>query len=125
MAAGVLVQVKVPADLLAEVDAAAAGETRTSWILAAIRAALADTGPDDSPVAEPFPPAAPGSLVPAEPSPGVACTAPGCWDRATARYGLRRIPLCPADAAALTGQTYRRPRPPLPGQRGSSAPSTS
>ena len=117
MAAGVLVQMKVPAGLLEQVDQAADGETRTAWILAAIRAALADTGPDDFPIGESFPPA-PGALVPAEPSPGVACTAPGCWDRSTARYGLRRIPLCAADAAALTGATYRRPRPDLPARPG-------
>jgi hypothetical protein len=26
-----------------------------------------------------------------EPSPGVACVGPGCWQRNTSRYGLRRV----------------------------------
>lgn len=43
------------------------------------------------------------------PSPGVACSAPTCWARDTSRYGLRQIPLCPADAAALAGLAYQRP----------------
>jgi hypothetical protein len=47
-----------------------------------------------------------------EPSPGVVCMGPGCWQRDTSRYGLRRIPLCPACAAALQGQTYKRELPP-------------
>lgn len=46
-----------------------------------------------------------------EPSNGVACVGPGCWQRNTSRYGLRRAPLCPAGAAALTGQDYRRQIP--------------
>lgn len=113
MADSTLVQVRVPNALLADVDQAADGETRTAWILAAIRSALADTGPDDSPAAA-GPSPAPGVLVPGEPSPGVACSAPGCWERSTARYGTRRIPLCAADAAALAGHAYQRPRPDLP-----------
>jgi hypothetical protein len=31
-----------------------------------------------------------------EPSPGVLCMGPGCLERSTSRYGLRRMPLCPA-----------------------------
>ena len=124
MGAGTMVQVRVPPDLLEQIDAAAEGTTRTAWLLDAARSALADSGRDDVPLAAGLPPPATGGLVPAEPSPGVACTAPGCWDRTTARYGLRRIPLCPADAAALTGRTYSRPRPPLPGQRAKTASST-
>jgi len=45
---------------------------------------------------------------PGEPSPGVLCMGPGCWERNTSRYGLRRLPLCPACAAALGGETYQR-----------------
>jgi hypothetical protein len=37
---------------------------------------------------------------------------PGCLDRSTSRYGLRRMPLCPACAAALLGHHYKRPTPP-------------
>ena len=33
----------------------------------------------------------------------------GCWNRDTARYGLRRLVLCTACAAALQGQVYQRP----------------
>jgi hypothetical protein len=46
-----------------------------------------------------------------QPSPGVACAAPGCWQRNTSRYGLRRVPLCPACRAALEGCTYQRQVP--------------
>ncbi|MHB1432008.1 MAG: YlcI/YnfO family protein [Streptosporangiaceae bacterium] len=120
MGAGVVVQVRVPPDLLEQIDQAAGDTTRTGWLLDAARSALADTGPGACrPIGESSP--ASGGLVPAEPSPGVACSAPGCWDRSTTRYGLRRIPLCPACAAALTGAEYRRPRPGLPGQRAKTA----
>jgi hypothetical protein len=47
-----------------------------------------------------------------EPSPGTACAGPGCWQRNTTRYGLRRLPLCPACRAALQGQDYKREPPP-------------
>jgi hypothetical protein len=33
---------------------------------------------------------------PGEPSPGVVCMGPGCWQRDTSRYGFRQLPLCPA-----------------------------
>jgi hypothetical protein len=46
-----------------------------------------------------------------EPSPGVACAGPGCWQRNTSRFGLRRLPLCPACASALQGQVYKRQIP--------------
>lgn len=46
-----------------------------------------------------------------EPSPGVACSAPGCWNRDTARYGLHRLALCTACAAALQGRIYQRELP--------------
>jgi hypothetical protein len=49
---------------------------------------------------------------PGEPSPGTACAGIGCWQRNTARYGLRRMPLCPACAAALQGHVYQRELPP-------------
>ena len=34
---------------------------------------------------------------------------PGCWERNTAKYGLRELPLCTACAAALAGKVYQRP----------------
>ena len=34
---------------------------------------------------------------------------PSCLERSTSRYGLRRLPLCPACAAALAGEVYQRP----------------
>ena len=47
-----------------------------------------------------------------EPSPGIVCAGFGCWQRNTSRYGLRKLPLCPACAAALEGRTYQRQIPP-------------
>jgi hypothetical protein len=52
------------------------------------------------------------AMGPGEPSPGVLCMRPGCLERSTARYGLRRMPLCPACRAALEGRTYQREIPP-------------
>lgn len=51
------------------------------------------------------------SAGPGEPSPGVACAGPGCWQRDTRKYGLRKLPLCPACAAALQGHEYKREIP--------------
>ena len=50
--------------------------------------------------------------APASPGPGALCMGPGCWQRDTARYGLRRMPLCPACRAALKGRTCQREIPP-------------
>jgi hypothetical protein len=52
------------------------------------------------------------AIGPGEPSPGVLCAGPGCFQRDTARYGLRRLVLCAACAAALQGQVHRREVPP-------------
>lgn len=49
---------------------------------------------------------------PGEPSPGVLCMGPGCWERNTSKYGLRQLPLCPACRAALEGRTHQREIPP-------------
>jgi hypothetical protein len=46
-----------------------------------------------------------------EPCPGVACSGPGCWNRDTSRYGLRRLVLCTACAVALQGHEYKRETP--------------
>jgi hypothetical protein len=37
---------------------------------------------------------------------------PGCFQRDTRTYGLRKLPLCAACAAALQGHTYQRELPP-------------
>ena len=41
------------------------------------------------------------ALPDGEPCPGTVCSGPGCWNRDTARYDLRRLILCTACAAAL------------------------
>jgi hypothetical protein len=90
----------------AAVERYASGEL-TSQALPASQAA--------APVTSQLQPAShPSALVvgAGEPSPGVACAGPQCWERNTSRYGLRRVPLCPACAAALEGQTYQREIPP-------------
>jgi hypothetical protein len=51
-------------------------------------------------------------IGPGEPIPAVACSAPSCWQRDAARYGLRRLVLCTACAAALQGQVHQRELPP-------------
>jgi hypothetical protein len=85
VAAGTLVQLRVPGDLLERIDAAAEGTTRTAWLLG-----------------------------PGTPSPGVLCMGPRCHQRDTSRYGLRGLPLCTACAHAATGQHYSRTQPDLP-----------
>jgi hypothetical protein len=57
-------------------------------------------------------PALLAALPDGEPSPGVLCMGPGCLERSTSRYGLRRMPLCPACRAALEGRTHQRETPP-------------
>jgi hypothetical protein len=42
----------------------------------------------------------------------VLCMGPGCLERNTRRYGLRKLPLCAACAAALQGHVYKREIPP-------------
>jgi hypothetical protein len=69
--------------------------------------------------AETAQPPAPGLASPSlatipggEPSHGVLCAGPGCWERSTSKYGLRQLPLCPACRAALEGRTHQREIPP-------------
>jgi hypothetical protein len=81
-----------------------------------VRRGLTASSPSEEAVPAPAPTGSAASLAAigqGEPSPGVACAGPGCWQRNTSRYGLRRVPLCPACAAALRGQGYKRE--PLPG----------
>jgi hypothetical protein len=59
-------------------------------------------------------PAGAPSLAPlpdGEPTPGTLCMGPGCFQRDTRTYGLRKLPLCTGCAAALRGETYQRPIP--------------
>ena len=104
-----VVQLRVPDDMLAAVDGVCDGN-RSAWILALIEGELLDAGTGTS---APGPAAsALAAIGPGEPSPGVVCMAPTCWQRNTSRYGLRRVPLCPACAAALEDRTYQREIPP-------------
>lgn len=113
MAAPVL-QLRVPEDTLARLDDTRGDQTRSAWVLRLIdrelsgqQPALATQPPELSPAA-----AGPlGPLPPGEPSPGAICMTPRCYERNTSKYGLRRLPLCPACAAALTGQVYKRELP--------------
>lgn len=84
----------------------------SEFVVTAITALLEDAGPGDFPSSQPGPVA--GALTVGEPSPGVLCMGPGCLQRDTVRYGIRRMPLCPACAAALTGTEYRKPQPVIP-----------
>ncbi len=52
-----------------------------------------------------------GTLDDGEPSPGVLCAGPGCFQRDICKYGLRQLPLGTACAAALIGQTCQRELP--------------
>ena len=103
-------QLRVPEDTLARIDHVRGEDTRSAWLLRLIDRELAGQHGGEGVISTSSAPAAasPGTLGPGESSPGVACSAPGCWNRNTARYGLRRIPLCRACAAALTGKTYLR-----------------
>jgi hypothetical protein len=75
------------------------------------RGVAASTAPATQAPAPVASPAGPLVLPPGEPCPGVACAGPGCWNRDTARYGLRRLVLCTACAAALQGKDCKREVP--------------
>lgn len=112
-----VVQLRVPEDTLAAVDGACGDGTRSAWILALIERELTGDSEHGPAVTSPASPAtsplgAVSGIGHGEPSPGVVCMGPGCWHRNTARYGLRQLPLCPADAAALEGYAYQREIPP-------------
>ena len=96
-----VVQLRVPEGLLVGLDASRGDDTRSAWILALIGRELAGEMP--APAASPL-----GAIPDGEPSPGAVCAGPGCWQRNTSRYGLRRLPLCPACRAALQGDVYQR-----------------
>jgi hypothetical protein len=88
-----------PEDTLARIDGIRGQDTRSAWLLRLIDREL--TGQTATPA-----PASPSlaALPDGEPSPGVLSMGPGCWEHSTSKYGLRKLPLCPAYAAALQGQ---------------------
>jgi hypothetical protein len=96
-------------------DLAAAVKASGTPLAELVRRGLT-TGTAEAPQPSPVSPAtSPLAAVPGlglgEPSPGAVCAAPSCWQRNTARYGLRKLTLCPACAAALVGRTYQRDIP--------------
>lgn len=106
-----VVQLRVPEDTLGRLDGARGEETRSAWILRLIDRELtgqtATAGPGSAPASPSL-----GALTDGEPSPGAVCMGPGCFERNTSKFGLRRVPLCPACRAALEGRTYQRAIPP-------------
>ena len=101
-----VISARVGEDLLARVDGIRGEQTRGAWVASLIERELTDGPAPASPVA------AISGIGHGEPSPGVVCMGPGCWQRDTSRYGLRRVPLCPACVSALRGETYQREIPP-------------
>lgn len=106
-----VVQLRVPEDMLAAVDGARGDGTRSAWILALIKREFLDDGgqgsadtPAGAAAASPL-----GATGTGEPSPGVVCMGPVCWQRSTRRYGTRRLPLCDGCKAALAGEPMQRP----------------
>ena len=96
-----VLQLRVPEDTLARLDDRRGEETRSAWVLRLIDRELDGPGPahvtnEQSATAAPLP-----ALPAGDSSPGVACAGPGCWQRNTSRYGLHRVPLCPACRAAV------------------------
>jgi hypothetical protein len=100
-----VVQVRVPEDTLARIDAIRGDDTRSAWLQRLIDRELA--GQQAAPTTS----AAALALPDSEPCPGVVCSGPGCWNRDTARYGLRRLVLCTACAAAIQGHEHKREMP--------------
>jgi hypothetical protein len=107
-----VVQLRVPKPTLAAIDSTRGDDTRSAWVLRLIDRELG--GQQTAPAPEPAPQPSPAAITitgPGEPSPGVVCFTPGCFQRNTSKYGLRQLPLCPACAAALQGQDYKREVP--------------
>jgi len=96
-----VVQLRVPEGTLARLDGTRGEETRSAWVLRLIDRELTGQTASPGPVAPSL-----AAIADGEPSPGVLCMGPGCWERNTRKYGFRRLPLCPA---ALEGRTYQRP----------------
>jgi hypothetical protein len=106
-----VLQLRVPEGTLARIDQARGEDTRSAWVLRLIDREL--DGPRPAQVMnEPSVTAAAAiAITGGEPSPGIACAGPGCWQRNTTRYGLCRLPMYPACCAALEGQDYKREIP--------------
>jgi hypothetical protein len=102
-----VIQLRVPQDVVDRIDQARGEDTRSAWVLRAIDREL--TG---QPTTSPAAPSSLGAISPGEPSPGAICATPSCWQRDTRAYGLRRLPLCTACAAAIQGYEYKRQPPP-------------
>ena len=89
-----VLQLRVPEDTLTRIDELRGDDTRSAWLQRLIDREL--NGPQPAPVSVTDSPV----VLPAdEPCPGTVCAGPGCWQRDTARYGLRRLVLCTACAA--------------------------
>jgi hypothetical protein len=99
-----VLQLRVSEDVLERIDEARGDTTRSAWLQGVIDRELNGQAPA-APVAHS--PAGPLVLPPGEPCSGVA----GCWNRDPARYGLRRLVLCTACAAAHQGEIYQREVP--------------
>ena len=101
-----VISARVGEDLLARVDGIRGEQTRGAWVASLIGRELTNGPAPASPVA------AISGISHGEPSPGVVCMGPGCWQRSTRRYGARRLPLCDGCKAALTGEPVAREIPP-------------
>ena len=130
MAGSTLVQLRVPDDLLARIDEACEGSTRTAWLLGLAAEELDDAGPDREPVQA----SGVRSIGPGLPAPGVLCIWAACMSRDCDRYGVtdpaeltRRdyasrarhedkagLALCKAHAATLEGRVHKAARRELP-----------
>ena len=101
-----VISARIGEDLLTRVDGIRGDQTR-AWVASLIERELlagdgerGTTGSAASSL---------GAIPDGEPSPGVACAGPGCWQRSTRRYGTRRLPLCDGCKSALTGEPIQRP----------------
>jgi len=99
----------VPEDTLARLDGTRGKETRSAWILRLIDRELTGQPATKNVLTTSSSLAA---IPDGEPSPGALCMTPGCFQRDTRKYGLRKLPLCTACAAALQGQVHKREAPP-------------
>jgi hypothetical protein len=105
-----VLQLRVPEDTLARIDANRGEDTRSAWVVRLIGRQLNGPGPAQV-TNEPSVTATPLVLPPGRAMPGVACSGPDCWNRDCARYGLRRLILCTACAAALQDRVCKRELP--------------
>ena len=101
VAESTLVQMRVADDLLARIDNACAGRSRTAWFLGLAARELDEAASGDrARHANTISSAGPRSIGPGMPSPGVTCMWAACMNRDTSRYGA-------TDPAELTRDNYR------------------